>query len=296
MNSYGENIKSYRAENKLKQEELAKQLGISSNMLGKIERGERKPNKEVQEKFFYISGIRYEEEIISELLNKLEICLIDYFIKQDISKKEITNLQSYFISFNCKEEVKDKLEFLKTAIIVKETTEYYAKNIFFILEDFYNSISKQYISSIYSNVETFIFNSKEYLIDLLGRINASKYINSKIPLYINTIPLDTHSKTDEYLSNIQINKYKFACIVQDNIMYPKFEKGNIIIVLEDDKYSNGDDVLVSINNETPIIRKILYKENLIVLQTYNDINKTEIYPKEEVKILGKIIEVRYNNS
>ena len=50
MNSYGENIKSYRAENKLKQEELAKQLGISSNMLGKIERGERKPNKEVQEK------------------------------------------------------------------------------------------------------------------------------------------------------------------------------------------------------------------------------------------------------
>lgn len=295
MNSYGENIKSYRTENKLKQEELAKQLGISSNMLGKIERGERKPNKEVQEKFFYISGIRYEEEIISELLNKLEICLIDYFIKQDISKKEITNLQSYFISFNCKEEVKDKLEFLKTAIIVKETTEYYAKNIFFILEDFYNSISKQYISSIYSNVETFIFNSKEYFIDLLGRINASKYINSKIPLYINTIPLDTHSKTDEYLSNIQINKYKFACIVQDNIMYPKFEKGNIIIVLEDDKYSNGDDVLVSINNETPIIRKILYKENLIILQTYNDINKTEIYPKEEVKILGKIIEVRYNS-
>lgn len=294
MNSYGENIKSYRAENKLKQEELAEQLGISSNMLGKIERGERKPNKEVQEKFFNISGIKYVEEIISELLNKLEKCLIDYFINQDISKKEITNLQSYFISFNCKEEVKDKLEFLKTAIIVKETTEYYAKNIFFILEDFYNSINKQYISSIYIDVETFIFNNKEHLIDLLGRINASKYINSKIPLYKGNLPLNTHSKSEEYLSNIQTDKYKFACVVQDNTMLPKFEQGNTIVVLEDEIYSDGTDVLVSINNEIPIIRKILFKDKFVILQTYNDTDKTDIYSKDEIKILGRIIEVRYN--
>ena len=179
--------------------------------------------------------------------------------------------------------------------MVQETTEYYAKNTFIILIDFYNSISKQYISSIYSDVETFIFSIKDYLVDLFGRINASKYINSKIPLYKGTLPLDTHSKTDEYLSNIQIEKYKFACIVQDNIMSPRYEKGNTIVVMEDTEYLNGDDVLISINNEIPIIRKIAFKDDLVILQTYNDTNKTEIYSKDEIKILGKIIEVRYIN-
>lgn len=295
MNSYGENIKKYRIEMKLKQEELAKQLGISSNMLGKIERGERKPNKDVQNKFFNLSGVKYEDEIINELLVKLEKCLIDYFIDQDISKREITDLQKYFFEFDCKEQIKDKLDSYKYMIVVQDTTEYYAKNIFIILENFYSMIDKQYISSIYNNIETFIFNIKDYLVDLLGRISASKYINSKIPLYKENLPLDTHSKTDEYLSNIQNKKYKFACIVQDNIMSPKYEKGNTIVVLEDTKYLSGDDVLVSISNNTPIIRKIAFKDNLIILQTYNDTNKTEIYSKDEIKILGKIIEIRYIN-
>ena len=295
MNSYGENIKKYRIEMKLKQEELAKQLGISSNMLGKIERGERKPNKDVQNKFFNLSGVQYEDEIINELLVKLEKCLIDYFIDQDISKMEITDLQKYFLEFDCKEQIKDKLDSYKYMIVVQDTTEYYAKNIFIILENFYSMIDKQYISSIYNNIETFIFNIKDYLIDLFGRISASKYINSRIPLYKENLPLDTHSKTDEYLSNIQNKKYKFACIVQDNIMSPKYEKGNTIVVMEDTKYLSGDDVLVSIRNNTPIIRKIAFKDNLIILQTYNDTNKTEIYSKDEIKILGKIIEIRYIN-
>ena len=264
-------------------------------MLGKIERGERKPNKDVQNKFFNLSGVKYEDEIINELLVKLEKCLIDYFIDQDISKMEITDLQKYFLEFDCKEQIKDKLDSYKYMIVVQDTTEYYAKNIFIILENFYSMIDKQYISSIYNNIETFIFNIKDYLIDLFGRISASKYINSRIPLYKENLPLDTHSKTDEYLSNIQNKKYKFACIVQDNIMSPKYEKGNTIVVMEDTKYLSGDDVLVSIRNNTPIIRKIAFKDNLIILQTYNDTNKTEIYSKDEIKILGKIIEIRYIN-
>ena len=78
-------------------------------------------------------------------------------------------------------------------------------------------------------------------------------------------------------------------------MSPKYEKGNTIVVMEDTKYLSGDDVLVSIRNNTPIIRKIAFKDDLVILQTYNDTNKTEIYSKDEIKILGKIIEVRYIN-
>ena len=84
MKYYGENIKIYRKENHLKQEDLAKQLGISTNMLGKIERGERKPNKEVQNKFFNISGIKYEDEVSKEIENKLENYLLEYLINANL--------------------------------------------------------------------------------------------------------------------------------------------------------------------------------------------------------------------
>jgi len=293
MNSYGKNIKLYRKENHLKQEELAEKLGISSNMLGKIERGERKPNKDVQEKMFNISGIKYEDEIINELTNKLEKYLLDYFTANNISKQELSKLQNYFRQFNDEKKIEYTLNKFKFTPNNTDNTEYYVRNIFFILEDFYNSISKQYISQFYKDVNIFILNNIDFIMELLSRMESSIFIHSRIPLYKGSLPLNTHSKTDEYLSNIQTNKYKFACIVQDNTMSPKFEQGHTIVVLEDDKYSNGDDVLISINNEIPIIRKIMFKDKIVILQTYNDTEKTDVYSKDEVKILGRIIEVRY---
>lgn len=294
MNSYGKNIKSYRTEKKLKQEELAKQLGISSNMLGKIERGERKPNKEVQEKVFNISGIRYEEEVINELNNKLEKYLLDYFTANNISKQELSKLQNYFRQFNDEEKIIYTLNKFKSTPDNTDNIEYYARNIFFILENFYNSIRKQYISPFYRNVNIFILENIDFIMELLSRMVSSIFIRSRIPLYKGNLPLNTHSKSDEYLSNIQTDKYKFACVVQDNTMLPKFEQGNTIVVLEDEIYSDGTDVLISINNEIPIIRKILFKDKFVILQTYNDTDKTDIYSKDEIKILGRIIEVRYN--
>lgn len=292
MKYYGENIKIYRKENHLKQEDLAKQLGISTNMLGKIERGERKPNKEVQNKFFNISGIKYEDEVSKEIENKLENYLLEYLINANLSKEETIELIKIFNKLNSKEQIN---EVLKNTPKTENSIVYYRRDILLLLDSFYQN-NKRQCTHLYINNYNFMLEHIKLIKNLLARIESSIFIRSQIPLYRNNIPFNTHSKTDEYLSNVQLNKYRFACVVQDNMMYPKFAKGNIIIVLEDEEYSNGDDVLISINNGTPIIRKIMYKNNFVILQTYFDTNNTEIYSKEDVKILGRIIEVRYNNS
>lgn len=293
MNTYGENIRIYRKENHLKQEELAEKLRISSNMLGKIERGERKPNKEVQDIFFNLSGIKYDEQAINEVLNKLEKYLIHYFTSQNLSKQEVIKLQNYFLQINDEEKITNTLNKFRVSPDNKNDIEYYVRNILYILEDFYNSFTKQYISTFYKDVNIFILDNIDFIIELLSKMDSSIFINSKIPLFKSNLPINVRSKTNEYLANITTDKYKFAWIVQDNSMYPKFEKGQTIIVLEDEKYLNGDDVVISINNATPIIRKILFKHNFVIVQTYNDTSKTDIFSKDEIKILGKIIEIRY---
>ena len=297
MKMYGANIKTYRKENNLKQDELAKKLGISSNMLGKIERGERKPNKNVQDKFFNLSGIKYEDELGKEIEYKLEKYFIAYISSSNISKKEILNLMLYLRGINTQDKVKEILcNIYKIPQPNKEdSTKYYLNNIFIILDNFYNENQKQ-CNLFYKNIEIFILDNIEFLMNLLSRVESSIFIHSQIPLYTSTIPLNTHLKTTEYLNNFQTENYRFAYIVQDNSMSPKYEKGNIVIIMEDKKYNNNDDVVVSINGSSPIIRKIKFKDKFIILQTYNDINKTDLYNKNEIKILGKIIEVRYINN
>lgn len=44
--SIGKNIRKYRVERKLKQDELAEKAGLSSNYIGMIERGEKIPSLE----------------------------------------------------------------------------------------------------------------------------------------------------------------------------------------------------------------------------------------------------------
>lgn len=46
LETIGKNIKKYRIENKLRQEDLAEKTGLSSNYIGMVERGEKIPSLE----------------------------------------------------------------------------------------------------------------------------------------------------------------------------------------------------------------------------------------------------------
>ena len=45
-NRYGRRIRAFRKLKRIQQTELAKQIGISATILGRIERGEKQPNEE----------------------------------------------------------------------------------------------------------------------------------------------------------------------------------------------------------------------------------------------------------
>lgn len=69
--SFGETVKKLREERKLTLREVADQLGIDTSMLGKIEKNNRKPSKELIEKAAIFFGVSKKDLTISFLSDAL---------------------------------------------------------------------------------------------------------------------------------------------------------------------------------------------------------------------------------
>ena len=112
------------------------------------------------------------------------------------------------------------------------------------------------------------------------------------------MPLDIKTDTITELLTVDYfsDKSKFAYRIQDNDMFPKYQKGYIVIAMECDEKNTSGDVILSIKNNTPILRKISFKDNSVIVESYNPKIKTELFTKDDIKILGQIIEIRFFNS
>jgi len=95
----------------------------------------------------------------------------------------------------------------------------------------------------------------------------------------------------------QKNETIFAIILEDDSMFPKFEKGTILIfalnnIIHDNTYS----FVYSKKNKIFLFRKIVHKENEIVLLPLNP-NFPVITLEKNDKIIGKLIKsiIEYNS-
>lgn len=89
----------------------------------------------------------------------------------------------------------------------------------------------------------------------------------------------------------------FSFRIKDESMPPIICKGDLVIVQPQNDAQSGDTVLVSINGNTAVCRRIQkYKEGLGLLSqnpsyTTLDFSNAQ-FQEEEVKILGKVVELR----
>ena len=296
---YGEKIKTYRASKELTQEVFARQLGISTSMLRMIELGLRKPNKRVQEKIFNLTGISYSDEIIRQIDNEIHELIINYitsnstfFTPENVTKlihflgilSNTINASNKPIQDYLVKDENDKIEFIAYNLI--NLLEKYQKNSVFN------------IKNIFDSDKNFINYCIPIILDTLKSSSSIIYQNKEIPLYTVKLPLNIKRKNqkNELLSeNYFSDKSKFAYVIQDDDMLPKYKKGYTVIAVECDEKNTSGDVILSINNNTPILRKISFKDSLVIVEAYNPKIKTEIFTKDEIRILGQIIEVRFFN-
>lgn len=293
--TYGEKIKQYRLSKEITQEQLAEQLTISVSMLRMIEIGQRKPNREVQKEIYNLTGVLYTEEIKNEINSKINDLITNYIASEAnfFTTKNITMLTRLLSGINILMHPKNGLMVI-TPQDEDETEEqkYMIFNIVEILNNFTKN-SEYDINLLYGDNINFIKYYLPTVIEIISKTSSIIHKNKEIPLY-EQLPIEIKKNTVTKLlsEDYFLDKSKFAYIIQDNDMFPKYEKGYTVIAVECDEKNAIGDVLVSINNTKPILRKLSYKDNNVIIESYNQSIATEIYSITDIKILGKIISIR----
>lgn len=295
---YGEKIREFRAEKGLTQESFASQLGISASMLGMIEQGTRKPNERIQEEILNLAGISYYDETIKQITKEICDLITNYiasnstFFTPENVTKLIRILNTLYNTINASntpietyliQDKNDKIEFI-------------AYNLINLLKK-YKKSSAYNIKNIFGDDANFIKHCLPIILDILKTSSSIIYQNKEIPLYKGKLPLDIkRNNITELLSeNYFSDKSKFAYMLQDDDMFPKYQKGYIAIAIECDEKNTSGDVILSINETAPVLRKISFKDKYVIVEAYNPKIKTELFTKDEIRILGQIIEIRFFN-
>ena len=87
LESIGKNIRQYRLEKKLRQEDLAERSGLSTNYIGMVERGEKIPSLET------FIGILNALEISADMV-LTDVLAVGYTIKSSILTEKLSKLSA----------------------------------------------------------------------------------------------------------------------------------------------------------------------------------------------------------
>lgn len=97
-------------------------------------------------------------------------------------------------------------------------------------------------------------------------------------------------------SEISENDY-FALMVKDNLMEPTIHSGDFLLCQKTSDCKNGDLVILAAETEYAIVRKLLKKNNSIILTSFNPDVEPLYYSEEEIlkkkiKFIAKVVELR----
>lgn len=139
---------------------------------------------------------------------------------------------------------------------------------------------------------------------LLGRDDNKNYINDyitinvygRVPAGIPIEAIEDIEDTEELsLKDYSPNKDYLGLIVDGDSMYPKYLKGDTIIVEVTPQCENGEDCVVYVNGYDATLKTVIKNEDgTITLQPINPSYPPTTYgPDDEpIKILGKVKEIR----
>ena len=194
----------------------------------------------------------------------------------DISENIINIIIDFFYTYLLHDKYKD--------IILRGIVLDYESYILLKLCIFNNDLTTQVLKEI-----TLESNTTRYLVPVVSNFNEN--FEENLNNITNFIELPFSMK-NEKIKHIAIK------ITNDEMAF-KYEHGDIIIIQLQSCFNNAQDVLVKINDQSTIVRRIIQNENGIILQPLNTNYYPQIFTKAELKsgkfkILGVVVAVLIN--
>ena len=155
-----------------------------------------------------------------------------------------------------------------------------------------DSDSLHILANLYEvSIDTLIGNisTKQNRIPVLGSIPAG------IPIEMIEDVIDYEDISPEMFNN---GKEYFALKIKGNSMAPKYLDGDVIIVRKQDNCESGQDCVVAVNGNDATFKKVIKKEDCIILQPINTAEyEPALYNNQQietlpVRILGIAVEIR----
>lgn len=120
-------------------------------------------------------------------------------------------------------------------------------------------------------------------------INVYSSVHAGIPTEMIENIVDTEDISEEMLKS---DKEYFGLKIKGNSMYPKYMENDTIIVERCSDVESGTDCVVAVNGEEAFLKKLIKKDDSIILQAYNSDYLPIVITNEKITILGKVIEIR----
>ena len=90
--------------------------------------------------------------------------------------------------------------------------------------------------------------------------------------------------------------YIYTYIKDNSMAHARIHSGDLVLIRKQSHINSGEIAVVSIDNKTAVLKRILKKQNILVLQSENPLFSSYIFSEEEqnrVRIIGKVIHVKF---
>lgn len=159
------------------------------------------------------------------------------------------------------------------------------------------------------NIASSIVNYEDLLVSCgylhsTSKINQSNNSIIKLPI-VGSVHAGNPSFSDNYIEGYEavdaseLNpsyEYIYIRVEGNSMINARIHDGDLVLVRKQSDVNTGDIAVVTIDNETATLKRILKKENILVLQPENPSYSSYIFSGEEqnrVRIIGKVIHVKF---
>ena len=286
--SVGKRIKYLREKNCLEAQKLAQDLQVGKSTLSNWENDRRTPDLETLKKianYFNVSTdyLLLEDEDYTKKDN-------DYFgfLIRNSDNILSPEQKAYFNNVEDKEKeyfnikIKKSLNLLKELASGKDPKD---------LKELFKELEKPKHNKLFKPNKPVIEND-------LAKIPVLKTLNSTLPMYRAENIIDyKYLHKDE----LQIEEEYFYLHIEEDIMIHSgiIDKSIVLIKKQNFIESDGDIMLVRLNNDKAILKRAYKQNDFFILQSENTNYKPMVYSYNDinpgcVRIIGKVIKVETN--
>lgn len=320
--SFASTLKQLRINKKLTQEELSKEINVSTSTIGMYETSKREPNFEVLKKISNFFNISLDNLILGEKSNNSE-SFKDYIknirLSKGLSLRDVDRMSNVtFSNLSMIEHGTRKA----TPFILKELSKVYNVDYIELLKmcGYIDDLeSKKITKNNIKNLRKSFGLSQTELGNKIGlsarsigfyesddrdmptsKLKQIANFFNVTPDYIlgisqySTMPNELFNKFD-FIDN----DYLFTLTLKDSSMEPYFMSGDILIFEKTDNCENGQFCAAAVNGDDATFKKVTKTDTGIMLQPLNPAFETKFYTNDQidslpVTIIGVLKQIRRN--